>query len=296
VCVQLFKLSGLTGTPAPNGLEDLWAQLYLIDAGQRLLRSKTAYLETYFKPDKRNGHIVYSWKLREGSDQQIYSKVADVCMSMPSTAKLPERVNVEHSILLDKTTQDKIKTLKDDMVVDTIEASTAGVLCSKLQQMASGAVYDSSGEVVDVHDHKLKALCEIVGELQHQPCLVFYWFKHEARRIMQALPQAKMLQGAQDIEGFNNGKIEVLLLNPASAGHGINLQRGGNQCVWYTLPWSLELYNQACARLHRQGQQNTVYIHHLIASGTIDNSVFKALQDKDVTQNRLIEAVRLNLH
>jgi hypothetical protein len=266
--------------------------LYLIDAGQRLLRSKTAYLESFFKPDKRNGHIVYSWKLREGCDQQIYERIGDVCMSMPSTAKLPERVDITHDVQLDKATEQKIKALKEDMVVDTIEASTAGVLCSKLQQMASGCVYDATGAAVAVHDHKLKALCEIVSELQRQPCLVFYWFKHEAQRILNALPQARLLQTPQDIEDFNNGKIEVLLLNPASAGHGINLQRGGHQCIWYTLPWSLELYNQACARLHRQGQQNTVYIHHLIARDTIDKSVFNALQDKDVTQNRLIVAVQ----
>jgi len=295
------RIVGLTGTPAPNSLIDLWPQLYLLDQGERLGKTMTGYRERYFSPDQRDRHIVYSWKLKPEAEKAIHDKIADVCISMQAKdwLELPDRINNNVNIQLDQKAKEKYKQLERDLLLPFSEsdvvADTAAVLSNKLLQMANGAVYDENKEVQVIHDAKLDALEDIIEAANGKPVLVFYTYKHDLERIQQRFKQAKTLDTSDDIAEWNKGNIPMLLAHPASAGHGLNLQAGGHIIVWFGLTWSLELYQQANARLDRQGQENHVIVHHLVAEGTIDEDVLKALQGKAVGQNALLEAVKARL-
>lgn len=299
---KIARIVGLTGTPAPNSLLDIWAPFRLIDNGQRLGKFITHYRDQYFLPDKRNGQVIYSWKIRPGADQAIYDNIADITVSMCTTdyLQLPEVTHQHIEVHLAPKEQKMIDTLKHDLVVDlggdTIDAANAATLSLKLQQLAGGAIYneDKTG-VIEVHDQKLKALIELVDQADGNTILVAYWFKHERDRILQAIPGARVLDTQQDFEDWNGGKIPVGLIHPASAGHGLNLQSGGHIMVWFTTPWSLELYEQANARLHRQGQTEPVSIIHIDTANSIDQDVHAALARKDTTQSALIAAVAAEL-
>lgn len=299
------RIIGLTGTPAPNSLIDLWPQLYLLDGGQRLGRTITGYKEQYFKPGDRNGHIVYNWNLKEGAEEAIHNKISDICISMMAKdyLDLPERIDNKIYVNLPKKAMDQYKELEKDLIIqldnEDITATNAAVLTGKLLQIANGAIYSESKEVVEIHDEKINELLDIIEAANGKPVLVFYSYKHDLTRIMKALNDNKLkgqvLEGQGDIKNWNNGEIPILLLHPASAGHGLNLQYGGNIVTWFGLPWSLELYQQANARLYRQGQKETVIIHHIIAKNTVDEDVIKALSSKEINQNVLLEAVKARL-
>lgn len=299
------RIVGLTGTPAPNSLIDLWPQIYLLDSGQRLGKTITGYKERYFKPGRRNGYVVYNWELKEGSEEAIQNKISDICISMSAKDYLdiPERIDNRVEITLPIKVMDTYKQLEKDLVLEIgeedITAANAAVLTNKLLQLANGAIYSEDKEVVRIHDEKLDRLEEIIDTANGKPVLVFYNFKHDYGRISKMLTNNKIkhqtLNTSDDIKKWNNGEIRVALLHPASAGHGLNLQYGGNIIVWFGLTWSLELYQQANARLHRQGQKETVIIHHLIAKGTVDEDVMNALANKEVNQSMLLEAVKARL-
>lgn len=295
------RIVELTGTPAPNGLLDLWAQMYLLDRGERLEKSITRYRDRYFDPDKRDGHIVYSWKLKPGASDEIYSRIGDVCVSMKSSDYLtlpPAMMNVV-PVKLQPAAMKKYNDLEKELVLSIDEkdivANTAASLSGKLLQMANGAVYDENKEVVHIHDEKLDALEEIIDCNAGKSVMVFYYFKHDLARLKERFPNAKDLDTADDIHDWNAGKIPLLLVHPASAGHGLNLQHGGHIVVWFGLTWSLELYQQANKRLHRPGQSEPVMIHHLVARGTIDEDVMRALKDKSVGQDTMMDAVKARL-
>lgn len=298
---QIRRIVGLTGTPAPNSLLDLWAPFRLIDDGQRLGKFITHYRDQYFLPDKRNGQVIYSWKLRPGADQAIYNNIADITVSMRTTdyLTLPEVTHQHIEVNLTPKQQKMIDTLKNDLVLDigddTIDAVNAATLSLKLQQLAGGAIYNDNGDIIEVHDQKLRALTELVDQADGNTLLVAYWFKHERDRILNTIPGARILDTEQDFRDWNAGKVQVGLIHPASAGHGLNLQSGGHIMVWYTTPWSLELYEQANARLHRQGQTEPVSIIHIDTAGSIDQDVHAALARKDTTQSALIAAVAAEL-
>ncbi|WP_296969130.1 DEAD/DEAH box helicase [Tepidanaerobacter sp. EBM-38] len=294
------RVVGLTGTPAPNGLIDLWSQIYLLDGGERLGKTITGYRERYFLPDKRNQHIVFTYKLKEGAEEAIYEKLSDICVSMKAEdyLKLPERINNIIPIYLPKKAKDKYDQLERDLLLplkdSDIVANTAGVLANKLLQMSNGAVYDENGDVKEIHNAKLKALEDSIEAANGKPVLIFYSYKHDLDRIKKHLKRDDLtvLDTSEDIKNWNEGKIPIMLAHPASAGHGLNLQAGGNIIIWFGLTWSLELYSQANARLYRQGQKQNVIIHHLVAKDTMDEDVMKALEGKEVGQEALLNAVK----
>lgn len=299
---KIHRIVGLTGTPAPNSLLDIWAPFRLIDNGQRLGRFITHYRDQYFTPGRRNGTIVYNWNLRPGADQAIYDNIADITVSMRTTdyLQLPEATHQHITVQLPPKARKQVDTLKRDFVLDldddTIDAANAATLSLKLQQLAGGAIYNETGDnYITIHDEKIQALTELVDQAQGNPMLVCYWFKHERDRILAAIPGARVLDRAKDFHDWNNGNIPVALIHPASAGHGLNLQAGGHIMVWYTTPWSLELYEQANARLHRQGQTEPVSIIHIDTADSIDQTVHQALTRKDTTQQALITAVKAQL-
>lgn len=299
---KIRRIVGLTGTPAPNSLLDIWAPFRLIDNGQRLGKFISHYRDQYFLPDKRSGQVIYSWKIRPGADQAIYDNIADITVSMRTTdyLTLPEVSRQHIEVTLAPKEQKMIGTLKRDLVVelggDTIDAENAATLSLKLQQLAGGAIYNEGKTgIVEVHDQKLRALAELVDQADGNTMLVCYWFKHERDRILAAVPGARVLDTAEDFEDWNAGKVPVGLIHPASAGHGLNLQAGGHIMVWFTTPWSLELYEQANARLNRQGQTEPVSIIHIDTANSIDQDVHAALARKDTTQSALITAVAAEL-
>lgn len=298
---HIRRIIGLTGTPAPNSLLDIWAPFRLIDNGQRLGKFITHYRDQYFLPDKRNGQVIYSWKIRPGADQAIYDNIADITVSMRTTdyLTLPDVTHQHITVTLTLKEQKMIDTLKRDLVLDigedTIDADNAATLSLKLQQLAGGAIYNEEGDIIEVHNQKLQALTELVDQADGNTMLVCYWFKHERDRILHTIPGARILDTEQDFKDWNAGKVQVGLIHPASAGHGLNLQSGGHIMVWYTTPWSLELYEQANARLHRQGQTEPVSIIHIDTAGSIDQDVHAALARKDTTQSALIAAVAAEL-
>jgi SNF2 family DNA or RNA helicase len=295
------RIVGLTGTPAPNGLLDLWPQVYLLDRGERLGKTVSAYRERYFLPGKRNGHIVYEWKLKDWAEDAIYHALDDLCVSMKSEdyLEMPDRIENEIPVILDDKSRRQYRQLEKELLLPfasgDVVADTAAVLSTKLQQLSNGAIYNEDHGVQHIHDAKIKALEELIEESQGKPLLVFYWFKHDRHRLLEAFPEAITLQGDNDIKDWNAGRIPLLLVHPASAGHGLNLQAGGSTIIWFGLTWSLELYQQANARLYRQGQEHTVVIHHLITQGTIDEQIIKALHTKSVTQDDLIAAVKARI-
>lgn len=294
------RIVGLTGTPSSNGLMDLWAEFRVLDLGQRLGRYITHYRNAYFTPDKRNAEIVFSYKPLPGAEDQIYKRIEDITISMKSCdyLKLPEFVINEVPVYMSEKEQDVYDRFRDDMVAKIkgkeIDAVNAAVLSGKLLQMANGAVYDDEKNSLLIHDRKLDALEDLLEGANGKPVLVAYWYQHDAERIKSRF-DVREIKTSKDIADWNNGDIPVAIIHPASAGHGLNLQTGGSTLIWFGLTWSLELYQQTNARLHRQGQTDTVIIHHIIAKGTIDENVMKALRQKEKTQNALIDAVKANL-
>lgn len=291
---------GLTGTPAANGLMDLWAQFRLLDGGQRLGRYITRFRDRWFVPDKRGGQV-FTYKPRAGAEDEIYEAISDMTLSMRTTDHLilPELTLTTTRVKLADKERAVYEQLKQDLVIElngqVIDAANAAVLSGKLLQLASGAIYDENGDAIVVHGAKLDALEDLVEAANGQNLLVAYWYKHDLQRIIERFPEARPLKTSTDIEAWNNSEIQIGLIHPASAGHGLNLQVGGHLLIWFSLTWSLELYQQANARLYRQGQTQPVTITHLAAEGTLDEAVLKALDTKNVTQAALIEAVKTQL-
>lgn len=301
---QIHRIVGLTGTPAPNGLIDLWAQIYLLDQGERLGRFITHYRERYFEPDKRNATTIFSYKPKPDAEKAIYQKIGDICVSMKDSdwLTLPGRIDRVVPVALPSAAQTAYKQLEKDLILqlagdDVIKAGTAATLSNKLLQMANGAAYTEDGRVQEIHSAKLEALANIIEAANGRPVLVFYSYKHDVERIRKYFGKLhpRVLADDRDIADWNAGKIPLLLAHPASCGYGLNLQAGGNIIVWFGLTWSLEQYQQANARLYRQGQTEAVIIHHLVAEGTIDEDVMKALQRKAVGQDALLTAVKARL-
>lgn len=298
-CIK--RIVGLTGTPAPNGLIDLWPQVYLLDQGERLGKTVTGYRSRYFDPGKRNRTVIFSWDPKPGAEEAIYSKLEDLCVSMSSEdwLQMPERIDREVMVQIPEAARAKYDQLERNLLLPfaggDITADTMAILSNKLMQMANGAVYDENGSTREIHQAKLEALDDILEAANGQPVLVFYNYQHDRDRILKHIPTARVLDTEDDIEKWNQRKIPVMLAHPASAGHGLNLQAGGNIIVWFGLTWSLELYLQAIARLYRQGQDKSVIVHHLIAEGTIDEAVMKALAGRYVSQKALLEAVRARI-
>lgn len=294
------RVIGLTGTPAPNTLIDLWPQIFLLDMGKRLGRFITGYRDRFFTPDKRNREIVYSYKLREGAEQRIYELISDLCISMKATdhLKMPELISNRVEVHLSSAERKQYETLRRDMVLrlqeGQIDAVNAASLSGKLIQMANGAVYDADGKTLRIHDRKLDALEDLIEAANGKPLLVAYWYKHDLARIRERF-DIRVIDTARDIDDWNAGQIPVALIHPASAGHGLNLQEGGSTVVWFGLTWSLELYQQLNARLWRQGQRDTVILQHIVTLGTHDEDVMRALERKDMGQAALIEAVKARI-
>lgn len=294
------RIVGLTGTPSSNGLMDLWAEFRILDLGQRLGRYITHYRNAYFTPDKRNGEVIFSYKPLPGAEEAIYEKISDITISMKSCdyLKLPECVINEVPVVMSEKEMSIYDRFREDMVAkikdQEIDAANAAVLSGKLLQMANGAVYDDDKKALHIHDRKLDALEDLIEGANGKPVLIAYWYQHDADRI-KARFDVREIKTSKDIEDWNAGMIPAAIIHPASAGHGLNLQTGGSTLIWFGLTWSLELYQQTNARLHRQGQKETVVIHHIIAKGTIDEQVMKALRKKEKTQDALIDAVKANL-
>lgn len=294
------RIVGLTGTPSSNGLMDLWAEFRIMDLGDRLGRYITHYRNTFFTPDKRKGEIVFSYKPLPGAEEAIYKRISDITISMKSCdyLKLPECVINEVPITMDEKEMAIYDKFREDMVAKIkdkeIDAVNAAALSGKLLQMANGAVYDEEKNSLHIHDRKLDALEDLMEGANGKSVLIAYWYQHDVERIKDRF-QVREIKTSKDIEDWNTEKIPAAIIHPASAGHGLNLQTGGSTLIWFGLTWSLELYQQTNARLHRQGQKDTVIIHHIIAKGTIDEQVMKALRKKEKTQDALINAVRANL-
>lgn len=295
------RMVGLTGTPSPNGLLDLWSQIYLLDMGDRLGKTLTAYRDRYFDPGKRNGHLVYNWKLKDFADGSIYQKLNDLCISMSAAdwLTLPDRIDNVITVRLPIETMTIYKKFERDMLLEfasgDITAANAAVLSNKLLQLSNGAIYNENGSVQIVHNEKLEALSDVIESANGKPILVFYAYKHDASRIKERFKTATELKSSADINAWNSKKIPLLLCHPASAGHGLNLQAGGNVIVWFGLTWSLELYQQANARLHRQGQTESVIVHHFVTENTLDVDVMQALMQKEIRQDELLKAVKARL-
>lgn len=297
---KVNRIVGLTGTPSSNGLMDLWAQYRLLDMGQRLGRFIGRYREDYFVPDKRNQQVIFSYKPKPGAEEAIYRLISDITISMKGAdyLKLPELVINEVDVKLSEKEMKILDVMKRDLIAtvkgEEITAANAAALSGKLLQLANGAVYDDQGTVLYIHDRKLDALEDLIEAANGKPVLIAYWFKHDLSRIQKRF-EVEVLSTSDSIKRWNDGEIPIAAIHPASAGHGLNLQAGGSTLIWFGLTWSLELYQQTNARLWRQGQKETVVIHHLIAKGTIDERVMKALNDKNNTQSALIDAVKATL-
>ena len=298
---HITRVVGLTGTPSSNGLMDLWAEFRLLDLGERLGRYITRYRLAYFTPDKRNAQVVFSYKPLPGAEERIYDKIDDITISMRAADYLKLPSLVMNTVVVEMGDKEKeiYDSLCDDMVVslgdNEIDAVNAASLSNKLLQMANGAVYGDEHSVHQIHDEKLNALEDLIESANGKPVLVAYWFKHDLARIKAKFPFVREIKTDADIRAWNRGEIEVGIIHPASAGHGLNLQTGGSTLIWFGLTWSLELYQQTNARLYRQGQKNMVVIHHIVTKGTIDERVLKALEKKEKTQNSLIDAVKAEL-
>ena len=295
------RIVGLTGTPAPNSLLDLWPEMYLMDMGRRLGRFIGGFRDRFFTPDKRNREIIYSYKPREGAEEAIYGLISDICISMKAVDYLdmPELIMNRVEVSMDSREQKIYDDFQRDMVVslqgEELDAVNAAALSGKLTQMANGAVYGENRKVLHIHDRKLDALEDLMEAANGKPLLVAYWYEHDLQRIKARFKNARCIDTIQDIDDWNAGKIPLALIHPASAGHGLNLQEGGCTIVWFGLTWSLELYQQLNARLWRQGQKHTVVIHHIVTKGTHDEDVLRALDNKDTQQSALIDAVRARL-
>lgn len=297
---KVKRIVGLTGTPSSNGLMDLWAEFRLLDMGERLGRYITHYRQNFFIPDKRNQQIIFSYKPKDGAEKVIYQLISDITISMKSKdfLKMPECIMNEVVVSLSEKEQKLYDSLKKDMVLsiedEEIDAINAAALSSKLLQMANGAVYNDDKESIHIHDRKLDALEDLIEGANGKPVLIAYWFKHDLTRIKERFDVREIKTG-KDITDWNEGQIPIAIIHPASAGHGLNLQLGGSTLIWFSLTWSLELYQQTNARLYRQGQDSTVVIHHILTKGTIDEDVMKALKAKERIQDALIDSVKARL-
>jgi SNF2 family DNA or RNA helicase len=303
---RISRMVLLTGTPSPKSLMDLWPQIYLLDGGQRLGRTITAYRDAYFTPDKRNAQIVFSYTPKQGAQEEIYNRISDICISMRSSdyLELPELIYNDIPVQLDDRAMKIYKRLERDTLLQiddetAITAGTAAVLSNKLLQLCNGAVYDEDGNVVELQSCKIDALTEAVEGLNGQHAIICYNFKHDKERLLQALSalnlRVAVYEGAKQERDWNAGKIDLLLVQPASCGYGLNLQQGGHHIIWFGLTWSLELYQQTNKRLHRQGQPYPVFVHHLIVKGGVDEDVINSLHCKDQSQNNLLNALRVRL-
>lgn len=296
------RFVGLTGTPSPNSLLDLWAQVYLIDRGERLETAFSRYRERYFRATHQVSDHVYNWELREGSEDLIYKQIEDIALSMKASDYLdmPERIDTKQVVTLsnkERKLYDELEKyyILEDETDGTIVAQSGASLSQKLLQLSNGAVYTDDEDVRQIHDRKLDKLEEIIDEAQGQPILLFYNFKHDRARILECFDDVITLDDSNYKAKWNSGKAKILLAHPASAGHGLNLQQGGHIIVWFGLTWSLELYQQANARLYRQGQEHTTIIHHIMTDNTIDQRVYKALQNKELTQDELMKAIKARI-
>ena len=301
------RMIGLTGTPAPKGLMDLFGEVGLIDSGKRLGRFIGQFREAYFKPGAMNPYtgVVYDYEPLPGAEEKIYQKISDITISMKSLdyLEMPERIPVDHEVVMSRTERELYDEMKQELVLEvkgeTIDAANAAVLSGKLLQMANGGLYTEDGSFVNIHDRKLDALEELLEEANGQNVLIAYWFQMDREKILERLTglgyKPRDLKTDKDIADWNDGNIDVALISPASAGHGLNIQSGGHILIWYSLCWSLEMYEQTNARLWRQGQKYPVTIHHIICKGTVDEDVIDALEHKSMTQQNLIAAVKANL-
>ena len=304
---RIERLVLLTGTPAPNGMEDLWAQIWLLDQGKRLGRTLTSYRDAYFRQDPAYpGQLYRTYTLLPGSEERIRAAISDICVSMQAEdyLTLPDYIEDIIPVALDPKALKAYKSLEREMLLavddQTITAGTAAVLNGKLLQLCSGAVYDSAGNVVDIHDCKIEAFMELVEQLHGEHALVFYWFQHELERLTTALAKSslrvRVYRGAADEQAWNAGEVDLLLAHPMSCGYGLNLQAGGHHAIWFGYPnWALEIYQQANKRLHRQGQQYPVICHHLVVQGGMDEVVVKALHDKGDGQEALMQALKARI-
>lgn len=303
---HIRRIVGLTGTPSPNGLNDLWSQVYLLDQGERLGKYYTHFRDRYFEPGKRSRDVIYSYDPKVGADTAIMDAVSDICISMKSEdyLELPDITYDTVPVQLDAKAAKAYTKLERDMVLalndnEVIDVASAAALSNKLQQLANGAIYDENKEWHEVHNCKIDAFMELVEQLNGKSALVFYNFRHDLERLTEALKKSKirvrLLAGPQDEKDWNNGKIDILLAHPASAAYGLNLQEGGNHVVWFGLNWSLELYQQANKRLHRQGQKEKVIIHHLICEGTRDTDLAAALDEKDRAQEYVLTSLKARI-
>lgn len=302
---KVKRIVGLTGTPSSNGLMDLYAEFRLLDMGQRLGRFIGQYRDTCFKPDKRNGAIIYSYKPLPFAEDAIYKKISDITISMRAAEylKMPKLISSEVAVKLSEKEKAKYEEFKKELVLELpekeITAANSAALSNKLIQMANGAVYSDDEEIINIHEQKLDALEDIIESANGKPILVAYWYKHDLTRITERFRKIgvdyQYINSEASIRKWNNGEIPVALIHPASAGHGLNLQSGGSTIVWFSLTWSLELYQQTNARLYRQGQKNTVVIQHIVTKDTIDEDILKALEKKEMGQDALMEAVKWRL-
>ncbi|PTY77366.1 DEAD/DEAH box helicase [Heyndrickxia sporothermodurans] len=302
---HIKRIVGLTGTPAPNGLLDLWAQVYLLDGGERLGKTITGFRERYFEPDQRNRDRVFSYAPKAGADERIQQLIGDICVSMKAEdyLELPDITYNTIPVVLDAKAKKAYDKLEAEMLLQvdgsTIDAGSAAVLTNKLLQLCNGAVYDEERQIVNIHDCKIEAFMELLEGLNGKPALVFYNFQHDKERLLKALAKTSLrvreLKTPQDETDWNNREIDILLAHPASAAYGLNLQQGGNHVIWFGLNWSLELYQQANKRLHRQGQTEKVIIHHLTVAGGVDEDVAVALENKTSTQDQLMYALKARI-
>jgi SNF2 family DNA or RNA helicase len=301
----ITRFVGLTGTPAPNGLMDLWSQVYLLDEGKRLGKRITQFRDKYFVPAQRGREYVYTYAAKHGSAEEIKQQISDICVSMKADdyLELPACTTVTVPVLLDSGAMEAYESLEKEMLLQVydavIDAGTAAVLTNKLLQLCNGAVYDEERRTIEIHKCKIQAFLELIEGLNGQPALVFYNFQHDLVRIKKALSKSGLvvreLKGPKDEEDWNARKIDILLAHPASAAYGLNLQKGGNHVIWFGLNWSLELYQQANKRLHRQGQTEKVIIHHLVVEGGVDEDVMAALENKGATQERLMNSLKARI-
>lgn len=302
---KISRIVELTGTPAPNGLIDLWAQIFLLDGGERLGKHIGGFRQRYFDPDQRNAQQVFSYKPKPGAKDGIYGKLSDICVSMSAAdyLDLPDCVSVDAPVELDAAARKAYEQLEREMLLDVdeteITAATAAVLGNKLLQLGNGAVYDAEHRAVEIHRCKIEAFLELVEGLNGQHALVGFNFQHDRDRLIEALKPTKLrvrvYKGPQDAEDWNAGKIDLLLAHPASTAYGLNLQDGGHHIIWFGLNWSLELYQQFNKRLHRQGQRESVVIHNLVVQGSVDEDVMDALEGKSSTQDGLLKALRARI-
>lgn len=306
VGARIERLVELTGTPSPNGLNDLWSQVFLLDGGERLGKKYNQFRERYFDPGDRGNNVVYNYKAKPGSKEGIMEKISDICISMKAEdyLQLPDITYHEIAVELDEKSRKAYQEMERKMVLELpdeeeISVTSAAALSNKLLQLGNGAVYDDGHEVHEIHTCKLEAFLELLESLQGKPVLVFYNFRHDRTRLLKALEKSRLrvreLKTTQDEDDWNNHKIDILLTHPASSAYGLNLQQGGNHVIWFGLTWNYELYTQANKRLHRQGQEEKVIIHHLICSDTRDEDVMQALQKKENVQEWVMQSLKARI-